>query len=111
MFRVQPTPAVLEPPQSLTPEARAHWMRIVSVRPSDFFTEGNLQLLELYCRLLVQLERAVSALETLDPAADIEGYGVTMRVIGTLETSTNSVGDKITAYHSIGSTRRLCEKQ
>jgi len=60
------------PPRSLNQEARKHWKRIVAARPVNFFSEGNLQLLEQYCRTLVFLRQATDLLDTI--AAEDAGH-------------------------------------
>lgn len=57
-------------PRELSSEAKAHWKRIVESRPADFFSEGNIQLLAQYCRLLVQLDRATAVVEEVPPLGE-----------------------------------------
>jgi hypothetical protein len=46
------------PPKHLTVAAKKLWQEIVNDRPSDYFRPGSLQLLEVYCALVME-ERAL----------------------------------------------------
>ena len=82
-------------PKGLSPEARAHWRRIVGARPADFFTEGNLQLLATYCRTLVQLERATAALEAVNPVNRPSTYADHVKVVSKLGNLTIALATKL----------------
>lgn len=84
----------LRAPRELSSEAKAHWKRIVESRPADFFSEGNIQLLAQYCRLLVQLDRSTERVEAL-PTEDVEGYGVAVATMTKLNIACIQLATKL----------------
>jgi phage terminase small subunit len=73
------------PPRHMNQEAQEHWKRIVAARPIDFFSAGNLPLLEQYCRTLVFLRQASDLLDTID-AADVGHFAEQTAVVSRLTT-------------------------
>jgi hypothetical protein len=81
-------------PEYLSHEARQYWEGIVAARPVDFFTEGNLQLLEQYCRTLVLLRRASDLLDTID-VADAGHFAEQVTVVCRLTTMAVMLATKL----------------
>ena len=52
-----------DPPAELTKEAAEVWRGIVTSRPADWFAAGNLELLALYCRLVVMSRDQAATVE------------------------------------------------
>ena len=71
------------PPSSLNEDTRQIWNEIVSARPVDFFSPGNLQLLENYCRSLVNLRRANDFLDQIQ-VEDAGDFADQVRVVAKL---------------------------
>ncbi len=71
------------PPRHLKREAQQHWRQIVATRPADYFSAGNLPLLEQYCRVLVLLHQAGDLLDTID-AADVGHFAEQAAVVSRL---------------------------
>jgi phage terminase small subunit len=75
-FRARPKNALPQPPEHLSQEARGIWARVLSVKPADWFDEGNLPILAQYCDLVAEQAKMVLRRDELD---QLKPIGVTER--------------------------------
>lgn len=116
-----PLPQRPEPPETLPEAARALWRAICKSRPADYFDRANQELLEIYCRAMVENRRVTDALEQLDPATDIDLYAKLVRAADThakraaqmatrLRLAKNSITNALGAGRAAGDHRTPAER-
>lgn len=68
--------ALAKPDKAMSAEAKAIWRKIVAGKPIDWFDEGSLGLLRLYCETLASANRIAVDLAELKTSS--QGYNRTM---------------------------------
>lgn len=69
----------LVPPEGLTEEQQAEFLRVVNSLPADWFAPAHLQMLVQYCRHVVIAKKLAQAIDMmLTEAGDVRMIGVLM---------------------------------
>lgn len=72
VIRTDPERTRLAAPGHLSAAARRVWDEVVGSRPAEFFTRGEVPLLETYCTASAEHRRLAAIVCGLDPVGDLD---------------------------------------
>ena len=84
----------LEPPPWLIGDAAELWTKVVSTKPSDWFTADTAPLLEAYCNTVIEYRRAAVELQASSPA-DLRSYKALVDITTSLASRMAGIATKL----------------